>query len=217
MYSQYNPLKIAIADDHALFAKGIANLLETVKGFSVISVSSNGQELLNSIQHTGLPDVILLDIDMPVLDGFGAMDELTRFYGPVKVIALSMYKDFGYISKMILAGVSGYLLKNVQPEALIDAVQSVADGGLAFNQEAVSVMQNMVFEEQKSTPSRKDFSIREIEIIELICREMSASEIADKLFLSKNTVENYKKALFTKMNVTSTVGIAVFAIRNRII
>lgn len=75
----------------------------------------------------------------------------------------------------------------------------------------------MVFEEQKSTPSRKDFSDREIEIIELICREMSATEIADKLFLSKNTVENLKKALFTKMNVTSTVGIAVFSIRNRII
>ncbi len=217
MYSKSNPIKVAIADDHSLFARGIANLLETVSDISVVSVSANGAELLNSISKAGLPDVILLDIDMPVMDGFETLAELTKLYGPVKVIALSMYKDDGYISRMILSGVSGYILKNVQPEDLIAAVKSVADGGLTFNQEAMFVMKNMVFDEQKLALNRKDFSVRELEIIELICRELSASEIADKLFISKATVENHKKQMFTKLNVTSTVGIAIYAIRNKII
>jgi DNA-binding NarL/FixJ family response regulator len=217
MYSESNPIKVSIADDHSLFAQGIANLLESEPGISVLSVSANGQELLNSIIETGLPDIVLLDIEMPVMDGFQTFDELTRLYGSIKVIALSMYKDDGYISKMILSGVSGYILKNVQPEDLIEAIKSVADGGLTFNQEALSVMKNMVFVDQKSALSRKDFTVRELDIIELICQEYSASQIAEKLFLARSTVENYKKFMFAKMNVTTTVGIAIYAVKNKII
>lgn len=217
MSKDINTISVSIADDHTLFAEGLANMLGTMPDILIKSVSSNGVELLNSCEADGLADVVLLDIGMPVMDGFQTITELIRRYPEAKVIVISMFRDFGYISRMILAGASGYLLKNARPNELAEAVRSVADGGLAFNQEAVSVMKSMVSTDGKNNFGIVEFSERELEIIDMICKEKSSTDIAGHLHITRSAVEAHKRNIFQKINVNSAVGIAVYAVKNRIV
>jgi DNA-binding NarL/FixJ family response regulator len=217
MKTNFKEIKIAIADDHVLFGQGLASLIDSVEGMRVVHIAENGLELLKGIKAKGMPDVILLDIEMPVMDGFQTLKELLKINPSVRVIAFSMHKEYSFISKMILSGTCGYLIKNAQPEEVINAIKTVADGGLSFNQEATAVMMNMIYTKDKTKLSRIDFTERELEIIELLCKEKSTTEIAEILCVSRSTVEFHKHSIFEKMETKSLVGMAVYAIQNKII
>lgn len=205
-------IKIAIADDHSLFASSLASLLNSVENMEVTIVASDGKELLEEVEKTGLPDVIILDVEMPVLDGFKTASKLISMYPSARIIALSMHKERSFIAKMINNGVSGYLLKNAKPEEVIEAINSVYDGGLPFNKEAVSVMKSTCRKSVEQVPLEESFTKREIEIIKYISYEYTNQEIADKLLISKSTVETHKKNIITKLNVKNAIGIALYAV-----
>ena len=157
-------INIAIADDHVLFAQGVANLINSVKGMQVVLIANNGLELLQGLEKIEKPDVVLMDIEMPVMDGFQTTTELMKNYPSCKIIALSMHKEESFISQMILSGVCGYLLKNAQPEEVIAAIKNVVDGGLAFNNEAVHVMKHLIVTNMRPSLTRTDFTDRELQI-----------------------------------------------------
>ncbi len=205
-------IKIAIADDHSLFASTLAGLLNSVENMEVVIVASDGKELLEEVEKTGLPDVIILDVEMPVMDGFKTASRLVSRYPSARIIALSMHKERSFIAKMINNGVSGYLLKNAKPEEVIEAINSVYDGGLPFNKEAVSVMKSTCRKSVEQLPLEESFTRREIEIIKYISYEYTNQEIADKLLISKSTVETHKKNIITKLNVRNSIGIALYAV-----
>jgi len=212
-----NIIKVAVTDDHKLFAEGVGTLINTAKDLKTVCIASNGKELLDYIELKGMPDVILLDFEMPVMDGYDTVMELNKRYKNPKVIILSMYCNHSYIKQMLLMGVSGYLLKNAAPEEVLNAIRKVASDGLAFNDEAIIVMKNILSENDRISFFSNDFNDTEKKVIKLICLEKSTQEIAETLFLSKSTIDKIKQNLFDKMGVCSSVGIAVYAIKNKII
>jgi DNA-binding NarL/FixJ family response regulator len=213
MPNQTYKIKIAIADDHVLFAKGVANLINSVKDMQVVLIANNGLELLKGIEQVGQPDVVLMDIEMPVMDGYQTTAELLKVYPSCKIIALSMHKEESFISQMILSGVCGYLLKNAQPEDVISAIKSVVDGGLAFNNDAISVMKCLIVNNLKPSLTRADFSERELQILELVCQEKTNQEIGNCMLISKSLVESYKQKMIKKMQVKNSVGMAIYAVQ----
>lgn len=210
-------IKIGIADDHSIFLDSLSNLLNSVSNFKVTITANNGQELLDSCRDNGVPNVILLDLSMPIMDGFETCKELNNQYADCKVIALTMHKEKSYIARMIRNGVSGYLLKDAQVEEVIDAINKAANGGLPFNNEAIDVMRNIYKDNDGKIASINDFSSRELEIIDCVCREYTNPEIAQNLFISESTVANHKKSIFKKMKVKNTIGMAVYAVMHGLV
>ncbi|PLX06846.1 MAG: DNA-binding response regulator [Marinilabiliales bacterium] len=154
---------------------------------------------------------------MPVMDGFETLEHIQDKYPEVKVITLSMYNEYSFIKKMLVLGVSGYLLKNANPGEVINAIKSVADDGLAYNQEAMLVMRNLISKNEKPLPLEYDFTERELDIIKLVCEEKTSAEIADTLFLSKSSIDATKRDICQKMGVKTSVGMVAYAIRHNII
>jgi DNA-binding NarL/FixJ family response regulator len=210
-------ISVGIVDDHKLFAEGIANLLKPIENINVTIIANHGKALLNEIKLKGLPDVILLDIEMPIMSGCETMTELLKISSDAKAIALSMHNEFNYIRKMIECGVSGYLLKNITPEEVIDAIYIVADGGMAYNLDALTVMSKFVKSDKNKLPPECTLCEREIKIVQMTCDEFSANEISDKLCISMSTLESYKRVIKKKMGAKTSIGMVAYALKNKLI
>lgn len=209
---------IVLVDDHTLFRNGLRTLLDGIDGFSVVAEASNGEELLDLLpsQH---PDVILLDIEMPRMNGIQTAEEALRRYPDLRIITLSMYGDEDYYFKMVSLGVKGFILKNSEIKEVVAAIETVVEGGSYFSQELLFTLVSNL----KSTPTAvtdensEELSQRESEILLHICRGESNSEIADSLFISKRTVDKHRSNILAKTGCKNTANLVVYAIKNNLV
>lgn len=213
----YIPIKVAIADDHEVYRDGLRSLLEKSKELEVIGEASNGQELIN-LCAAERPDIVLTDIMMPVMDGIAATSELTTAYPSLRVIALSMFNQDSLIVDMLTAGAMGYLIKNAGKSEILDAIQSVYRGVPYYCKTTSMKLARMIGSSPYGVKSKEKvlFNEKEIAIIKLICEEKTSKEIADELFISPRTVEEYRERIREKIKAKTSMGIVVYAIRHEI-
>lgn len=210
--------KIVLVDDHTLFRNGLRTLLDGIDGFAVTAEAADGIELLELLEQER-PDVVLLDIEMPRMNGIAAAEEALRRYPDLKIITLSMYGDEDYYFKMVSLGVKGFILKNSDIRDVVSAIETVVEGGSFFSQELLfNLVSNL-----KSSPSAipddspEELSQRESEILLHICRGESNNEIADALFISKRTVDKHRSNILAKTGCKNTANLVVYAIKNHLV
>ena len=211
-------IKLGIIDDHKIFRNGLKATLEDCEDLDLILEASNGKELVGLLTDK-LPDVLLMDIKMPEMDGIQTATYVHQHYKHIKILALSMFNEDKYIVDMMKAGASGYLLKNAEPEEIIEAISTVYHKGFYFNEHlSITLIKQLVVNDHAEQPNNKaDLNEREIEVLKLVCQECSNQEIADKIFLSVRTVEGYRARLFEKTNSKNLVGLVIYAIKRGII
>ncbi|MFY7965275.1 MAG: response regulator transcription factor [Chitinophagaceae bacterium] len=206
--------KIVIVDDHILIAKALAGIIETFDNFEVMYEAENGKAMIEKMAHKkNVPDIVLLDISMPIMDGFETAAWLKENHPSVLIMTLSMQNDEDSLIKMIRAGAKGYLLKNIHPTELENALNSLVKNLYYYPDWATkSIINNIGID--KNSAFKMPFTDRELEFLSYTCSELSYKEIAEKMFCSPRTVEGYRDALFEKLELKSRVGLAVFAIKN---
>lgn len=216
-------IQLFVVDDHPIFVDGIVNLLKDTPGFEIIGTASNGQEFLDKIK-TKQPDIVLMDINMPVMDGIEATKELKLNYPKVKVIALTMFNDIRFIKDLLEIGAKGYVLKNISREDLIKAIHTVSEGKPFLDstvQEKVissmSATDEDEFDEKEADLMVQNITSRELEILQLIALGLTSQDISQKLFISKNTVETHRKNLLAKLNVKNTASLLKFAYKKGLV
>ena len=199
-----DPIKVLIADDHQLVLDGLQSLLSSEEKIKVVATVNDGTEVL-SVLEEGHVDVVLLDINMPKMDGIETCLHLNNRYPQIKVLALSTYDEGEMITRMIKNGASGYVLKNITSKELTGAIFEIMKGNRVLDAKLTDRMINSL--QNKSTESGiPKLTRREKEILQLIAEELTTQEIADKLVLSVNTILSHRKNLFSKFGVTSSVG-----------
>jgi DNA-binding NarL/FixJ family response regulator len=212
-------IKIAIADDHKLFREGLRFLMDQMDDLEVVFEASNGKELLEQMENHE-PDVLLLDLDMPEVDGLEALKQLRPRFPNLGIIILTMHSDSKMVAYLMELGANSYLLKDTSPEEFRKAISSVIQEGFYFNKMVSQAMLTGLKGQSKKKPTLNDtetLTTREIEVLELICQEYTAKEIAEKLFISHRTVEGHRKNLIEKLGVKNTAGLIVKAIKEGII
>ncbi len=214
-------IRLLIADDHKIIRDGIIALLADVEHIQIIGEAKNGRDLIAQLIDTPT-DVVLMDINMPVLGGIEATEEITKRFPEVRVLALSMYNEKSFITKMLQAGATGYVLKNVGKEELVLAIDTIKSGKSYFSDE-VSIAMMSSFMSKKTANSPVSFSPeinltkREIEVLQLISQEMTNSEIADKIFVSPRTVDTHRRNLLQKIGAKNTAGLVRYALTSGIL
>lgn len=211
--------KIALADDHTLLRKGVANLVQNF-GYTVVLESDNGRELIESIAKGNIPDLVLLDINMPEKDGYETSLWLKENYPDIKVLALSMYDDETAIIRMLKNGVRGYILKDAEPAELRTAIESVFNKGFYYSEMVTGrLMRTITDMEDEGNNTRKILNLteRETDFLKLACSEMTYKEIAAEMHLSPRTIDGYRDTLFEKLNIKTRTGLAIYAIKNGIV
>lgn len=208
--------KIAIVDDELLFVAGIKLLLEQQPNIEVCLTASNGQEFLDLIETKDLEiDIVLLDLSMPILDGIDTLYKLNEqsFHG--KVIILTSHYNEGMIIKLLDEGVSGFLSKSVNPEEVIKTVQQVAQRGFYIDDYIMQIIRDRRLLSRKRKFKEK-LSKREIEVLKLICKQMTNKEISEQLYISNRTVDGHRNRIMEKTNSKNTAGMVIYAIENRL-
>lgn len=208
--------KIIIVDDHTLFRNGLRILLNNLDNYHVIAEAANGKQFLELL-NTVVPDLVLMDISMPVMDGIEASAIAHQRYPDLKIITLSMYGEEDYYYKMVNAGVKGFVLKNSDIKEVKAALDVVCEGGSFFSAELLQTLVNSLKYSAKSNEFHTELSEREMEILILICQGMSNQEIADKLFISKRTVDKHRANILEKSESKNTAQLVVYAIKNRLV
>jgi len=210
--------KVALVDDHVLLRKGLASLLEDLD-HEVVYQADNGKELTEKLPAAPLPDVVLLDINMPVMDGYQTARWLKDNYPSVKVLALSMNDDEHAMIRMLKNGARGYVLKDCEPSELRTAIQALMTKGY-YHSEMVTARLihslSQMDEEHSSTRQVLGLNDKETHFLKLVCTEMTYKEIADQMGLSPRTIDGYRDSLFEKLGIKSRVGLVLFAIKNGI-
>lgn len=212
-----NKINIVITDDHKLFRKGIIALLDDFDFIGEINEASNGEELMELLAGMKtLPDVILLDLRMPVMDGVEAQQKIRNLYPEIKVIILTMEDDEQYILFLIGEGVNGYLLKNADPDEMETAIKKVVENGFYFSDDiSMMVLKNLNKKDKVETIFNPDFNERELRVLEFICREYTNAEIAEAFDVSVRTAEGYRQKLVEKVGAKNIAGLVVLALKHK--
>jgi DNA-binding NarL/FixJ family response regulator len=204
-------IKVAIVDDHQLFRQGLAVMLTAKDNIQVVEKFESAIYLLKSIETLEV-DLILMDIDMPELDGITATSKVLAIRPELKVVILSMHLNSVKIQEAIAAKVNGYLLKTASDIEVANAIESVMNGKDFFSQEAQQEL--IASYRKKEDPNYSELTNREIDILRLVCQELNSQEIADKLFISKHTAETHRRNLLSKIDCKNSVGLVKFAMDN---
>lgn len=207
-------IRIAIADDHKLIRAGIHMILSENSDFIVVQQASNGRELLDGI-GISKPDVILLDLEMPVLSGQETLVKVHEINPNIRVLILTMHDNDAFILQMMELGANGYLIKNTDPEEVVKAIYKVMTSEFYFsNTVSMAMLQGISNPKMKNLSKDSGLSNREIEVLQLICKEYTTIEIGEALFLSPKTIEGYRKALMDKTEAKNMAGLVLFAVRH---
>lgn len=211
---------VAVVDDHVLLRNGLANLIRSLDSYAVLFEADNGKDFIEQLKPHYKPDIVLMDINMPKMDGYETALWLKRNYPGIKVLALSMYDNENSVIRMMKNGAKGYILKDIEPNEFRRALDSLISKGYYYSElitgKLIHAVSNLDEPEQ---PIRSLIMLndREIEFLKLACTEMTYKEIAEKMFLSARTIDGYRDALFEKLCVKSRVGLVMYAIKTGIV
>jgi len=206
-------IQIALVDDHRLFRSGIASLINNFAGYATIFEAANGDEMISKIKAGFKPDIILLDINMPGMDGIHTADWLRNNYREIQIIVLSMFDDAEKVLAMLKLGVRGYLLKDSEPIEFEQALLKVSQGEVYYPEFVTKLLVDSI-----NNPIDFDkLNVREIEFLKYVATELTYKEIADQMRISVRTVDGYRDQLFEKLHVRSRVGLVLYAIKNKLI
>ncbi len=214
-----NEIKVAIADDHQIFRKGVILSMRPYTNIKFVMEAENGEDLLSKIPES-MPDVVLCDLKMPVKDGIDTTKLITKTYPNIRVIILTMYEDERFVGHLMDCGAAGYLLKNTEPAEIKRAIMDVMRTGFYLNPFVNKVLIKKNYSKQKFNPSLTTevvLSEREKEVLTLVCMEFTAAEIALKMDISARTVEAIKDRLMERFGVKNSVGLVFYAMKNSLI
>ena len=206
-------MTVAVADDHSLLRNALAKLINTFENYSILFEADNGKELRNKILQNVVPDIVLLDVNMPEMDGFETTQWLHKTYPQVKVLALSMFSDEKTIIKMFRVGAKGYLLKNTDAEELKKALDSLVDKDVYLSDYVSGKLVSGLHEDMDKPDKEIILNEKEREFLRWTCSELSYKDIAAKMFVSPRTIDDYRQSLFNKLKVHSRVGLVMYAIK----
>jgi DNA-binding NarL/FixJ family response regulator len=213
-------IKIALADDELLFRKSISFLLQREKNFEIIFEASNGSELVTYLkEQPDQPDIILMDLKMPLLNGVEATKVIHKMFPGIRIIALTSYNTKPFIANMIHVGAVSFIVKNATPQEVIHTISEVFEKGFYYSTEVMKIIHEDMLT-KKTTRSSLDteyLTAREIKILELICEQKSTIEIGETLFISPRTVEGHRNNLLIKTESRNIAGLVVYAIQNKIV
>lgn len=213
------PIRIGLVDDHTLFRKGIATLIQMAcaRPVEIVFEAGSGLELSTEIKRNVPPDIIIMDINMPDMNGFDSVRWLKEHYPAVPILVLTMMDKEAYIIRMLKLGVKGYLSKDVEPKELGEAINAVTDHGYYYTDFITGKLINSLQQYDEQGRSLVTLNEREIEFLRLACSEYTYQEIASFMHLSPKTVDGYRKALFEKLSVKNRVGLALYAVKQEIV
>lgn len=209
-------IKIAMADDHTLVRKGMEELIDDFEGMEVILSANNGQELINKLSALNeLPDVCLLDINMPELNGFETAKKIKAQWPDIKILAVSVYDSEFNIIGMLRAGAGGYILKDAEPDALHKAIKGIYENGFYHSELVTGKIIHQIISQPEEVNTTQ-LSEKEINFLKYCCSEMTYKEIADKMGVSHRTIDSYRDQLFAKLNIRSRTGLVMYALKTGI-
>lgn len=212
------PVIVGLVDDHVLLRKGLASLLVD-NGYPTVIQADNGKQFIEKLENGEVPTIVLLDINMPVMDGYATALWLKEHHPQMKILSLSMYDDEHSIIRMLRNGAGGYILKDCEPAELKIAIESILQKGYYHNElvssRLIHTMQNA--DNGSARSGYPELTTKEIKFLQLICSEMTYKEISAVMKLSPRTIDGYRDALFEKLGIKSRVGLVMFAIRNHLI
>jgi two-component system invasion response regulator UvrY len=212
-------IKIALVDDHSLLRNGLSSLVESL-GNTVLFEADNGREFQKKLDPNDLPDIVLMDINMPEMDGFETTEWLKQNHPDVKVLALSMYDNETSIIRMLKCGAKGYILKDSEPAELKEAILALVSKGFYYSDLVSGKLMHAINNMDDKTDDLKNLvplNDRETAFLKYTCTELTYKEIADKMFVSHRTIDGYRDALFEKLKLKTRVGLVMYAIKNGIV
>lgn len=212
-------ITVGLVDDHVLLRNGLAALVKNI-GHQVVIEASDGKDFITKIQEGApKPEVVLMDINMPVMDGYETAIYLKQHYPEIKVLALSMYDDEAAIIRMLKNGARGYILKDSDTPELKSAIEAVLTKGFYYTEMITGKLLHTINSSDEEGTTRKVLNLneREMEFLKLSCSEMTYKEIADKMHLSPRTIDGYRDSLFDKLKIKTRVGLAIYAIKHGIV
>lgn len=212
-------IKIALADDYKIFREGLKVSLSSDEQISIIHEADNGEDLLSNIEKEK-PDLIIMDLKMPIMDGMEATQIIRKKYPEIKILVVSMYDDDKFIIHLMEIGANGYLLKNAEPDEIRKAIHAVTENGYYFNDLVNKALLKKLVIRSNIKPSfneNVELSERELEVLKLICEEKTATEIGKEIFLSPRSVEGIRQRLIEKVGVRNMAGLVMFAAKSGIV
>lgn len=223
-----NPIKIGIVDDHKLFRKGLIKLINLAdkNNYLIVLEAEGGKDMIRKLDKKALPDILLLDVDMPDMDGYETMAWLKVNYPVISVLVVSMVETDESIARMLRLGVKGYLSKDIEEEDMHEALLAISNKGYYYTDfltgKLIDALQNENQEKAETgvVPEQliwNQISENELKFIKLACSELKYEEIADKMFLSPKTIDGYRAAIFTRFTIKNRSGLILFAIKNHIV
>lgn len=212
---------IAIADDEALFRRGMRLILEDYPGLQVALEAENGQDLLDKIRASDeLPDVLLLDLKMPVMGGVEAAEVIRREFPSILIIVISSHFSKAFIINMIEIGASAYLGKNTAPDEVVETIRMVREKGFYYNTAVMAIIRENIMapvQNKHAQQQQVEITNREKEVLQLICEEYTTQEIADRLYISVRTVDGHRNNLLSKLGCRNTAGLVVYALQHELV
>ena len=217
-------LKIAVVDDHNLFRKGLIKLIGLVdkeNKYSILFEAESGEDLQEKLTKKSLPDIVLMDIDMPDMNGYEAVGWLRKYHPNINILVVSMLETEESILRMLQLGVKGYLSKDIEVEDMHRALEAIANNGYYYSDVATGIMAHNFQSKSGNGPAKMgkliDLTENEREFIKLACTELTYHQIADKMNLSPKTIDGYREALFHKLGVKTRVGLAMYAVKHGLV
>ncbi|MFC0518954.1 response regulator [Mucilaginibacter angelicae] len=223
MLTEKRKIKLAVVDDHNLFRKGLIKLImlaDTEEKYEVLFEAESGSDLKNKLSAAAMPDIVLMDIDMPDMDGYQSVEWLNRYHPDIAILIISMFESEEGVLRMLRLGIKGYLSKDIEVEDINRALEAISNKGLFY----ADFVSGIIAQQMQGKPSaggtaviKPAFSETELTLISLVCTELTYVEIAERMHVSPKTVDGYRDALFRKLGVKSRVGLAMYAVQQGIV